>query len=49
MSSKRQECIRLSGYDTWFVVDEPVEPQHTLKIAVFDEESSRAFDVEVCS
>jgi len=46
MSSKRQECIRLSGYDTWFVVDEPVEPQHTLKIAVFDEESSRAFDVE---
>ncbi|MGO9100575.1 MAG: wax ester/triacylglycerol synthase family O-acyltransferase [Mycobacterium sp.] len=46
MSSKREECIRLSGYDTWFVVDEPVEPQHTLKIAVFDEESSRAFDVE---
>lgn len=40
------ERIRLSGYDTWFVVDEPVEPQHTLKIAIFDEATSKAFDEE---
>ena len=35
--------IRLSGSDTTFILDEAVESQHTLKIAVFDEESSRGF------
>jgi diacylglycerol O-acyltransferase / wax synthase len=38
--------IRLSGSDTTFILDEPVEPQHTLKIAVFDEQSSKAFRFE---
>ncbi|MGO9930091.1 MAG: wax ester/triacylglycerol synthase family O-acyltransferase [Mycobacterium sp.] len=38
--------IRLSGSDATFVLDEPVEPQHTLKIAVFDEQSSKAFRFE---
>jgi len=28
--------VRLSGYDTTFVLHDPIEPQHTLKIAVFD-------------
>jgi diacylglycerol O-acyltransferase / wax synthase len=36
--------FRLSGSDTTFFLDEPVEPQHTLKVAVFDEASSRTFD-----
>ncbi|HTY29471.1 MAG TPA: wax ester/triacylglycerol synthase domain-containing protein [Mycobacterium sp.] len=36
----------LSGSDTTFYLDEPVEPQHTLKVAVFDEQSSRDFDFE---
>jgi len=39
-------AIRLSGSDTTFVLDEPIEPQHTLKIAVFDEASSRGFDFD---
>jgi diacylglycerol O-acyltransferase / wax synthase len=47
-----QQCavtIRLSGSDATFVLDEAVEPQHTLKIAVFDEQSSKAFRFErVC-
>lgn len=38
--------IRLSGSDATFVLDEPIEPQHTLKIAVFDEQSSKAFRFE---
>jgi diacylglycerol O-acyltransferase / wax synthase len=38
--------IRLSGSDSTFVLDEPFEPQHTLKIAVFDEQSSKAFRFE---
>jgi len=38
--------IRLSGSDATFVLDERVEPQHTLKIAVFDEPSSKAFRFE---
>lgn len=38
--------IRLSGSDTTFILDEPVEPQHTLKIAVFDEASSKDFQFE---
>ena len=38
--------IRLSGSDSTFVLDEPYEPQHTLKIAVFDEQSSKAFRFE---
>jgi len=38
--------IRLSGSDATFILDEPVEPQHTLKIAVFDEQSSKAFRFE---
>jgi diacylglycerol O-acyltransferase len=38
--------IRLSGSDTTFVLDEPVEPQHTLKIAVFDEASSKEFQFD---
>ncbi|MBX7432629.1 WS/DGAT domain-containing protein [Mycobacterium sp. Y57] len=36
----------LSGSDTTFILDEPIEPQHTLKIAVFDEASSRDFEFE---
>ena len=36
----------LSGSDSTFILDEPVEPQHTLKVAVFDAESSRTFDYE---
>jgi Wax ester synthase/diacylglycerol acyltransferase catalytic domain len=36
--------FRLSGSDTTFFLDEPVEPQHTLKVAIFDEASSRTFD-----
>ena len=36
----------LSGSDTTFILDEPVEPQHTLKVAVFDEASSRTFDFD---
>ena len=38
--------IRLSGSDTTFVLDEPIEPQHTLKVAVFDEASSQGFDFD---
>jgi len=38
--------IRLSGSDATFVLDERFEPQHTLKIAVFDEQSSKAFRFE---
>jgi diacylglycerol O-acyltransferase / wax synthase len=38
--------IRLSGSDATFILDEPFEPQHTLKIAVFDEQSSKAFRFE---
>lgn len=37
--------IRLSGSDTTFILDEAIEPQHTLKIAVFDEASSKDFPV----
>ena len=36
----------LSGSDSTFILDEPVEPQHTLKVAIFDEESSRIFDFD---
>lgn len=38
--------IRLSGSDSTFLLDEEAEPQHTLKIAIFDEQSSRCFDFE---
>ena len=38
--------IRLSGSDTTFVIDVPSEPQHTLKIAVFDDASSNDFQFE---
>jgi len=38
--------IRLSGSDATFVLDEPYEPQHTLKIAVFDEQSGKTFRFE---
>jgi diacylglycerol O-acyltransferase / wax synthase len=41
-----EATFRLSGSDTTFVLDEPVEPQHTLKIAVFDEASSKDFRFE---
>ena len=41
-----ETTIRLSGSDATFVLDEAVEPQHTLKIAVFDEQSSLAFDFD---
>jgi diacylglycerol O-acyltransferase len=41
--------IRLSGSDATFILDEPFEPQHTLKIAVFDEEASKAFCFERAS
>ena len=41
-----ETTIRLSGSDATFVLDEAVEPQHTLKIAVFDEPSSLAFDFD---
>ncbi len=37
--------IRLSGSDATFVLDEPYEPQHTLKIAIFDEQSGESFDL----
>ena len=45
MTSNRSAdaAIRLSGSDTTFVIDVPTEPQHTLKIAIFDEASSRVF------
>ncbi len=44
LSDQRPDStIRLSGSDATFVLDEPIEPQHTLKIAVFDEQSSKAF------
>ncbi|MDY6997691.1 MAG: wax ester/triacylglycerol synthase family O-acyltransferase [Actinomycetota bacterium] len=43
---KNIDGIRLSGSDTTFILDEPIEPQHTLKIAVFDEASSRGFRFE---
>jgi diacylglycerol O-acyltransferase len=48
MESKQpaDEPIRLSGSDTTFIIDEAVEPQHTLKIAVFDEASSKDFQFE---
>lgn len=36
----------LSGTDTTFFLDEAVEPQHTLKVAVFDEASSAEFDFD---
>lgn len=38
--------IRLSGSDATFVLDEPYEPQHTLKIAVFDEQAGKTFRFE---
>ena len=41
-----EATIRLSGYDTMFILDDPIEPQHTLKIAVFDEASSKDFQFE---
>ncbi len=48
MASNRSPdaTIRLSGSDTTFILDEPIEPQHTLKIAVFDEASSRDFQFD---
>ncbi|WP_176561852.1 wax ester/triacylglycerol synthase domain-containing protein [Mycolicibacterium palauense] len=45
-SQPTEPAIRLSGSDTTFILDEPIEPQHTVKIAVFDEESSRDFRFE---
>jgi len=39
-------ALRLSGSDTTFVIDAPTEPQHTLKIAVFDEASSKELQFE---
>ena len=41
-----QATIRLSGSDTTFILDESIEPQHTLKIAVFDEQSSEQFRID---
>jgi len=41
-----ETILTLSGSDTTFILDEPVEPQHTLKIAIFDEASSQDFDIE---
>jgi len=41
-----ETTIRLSGSDATFVLDEAIEPQHTLKIAVFDEQSSLTFDFD---
>ncbi len=41
-----EATFRLSGSDATFVLDEHIEPQHTLKIAVFDEQSSNAFRFE---
>ncbi|MFN8100072.1 MAG: wax ester/triacylglycerol synthase family O-acyltransferase [Mycobacterium sp.] len=38
--------IRLSGSDVTFVLDEHIEPQHTLKVAVFDEQASKDFRFE---
>jgi diacylglycerol O-acyltransferase / wax synthase len=48
MASNRppDATIRLSGSDTTFILDEAVESQHTLKIAVFDEASSRDFQFD---
>jgi hypothetical protein len=48
MGSERlpDATFMLSGSDTTFILDEPVEPQHTLKIAVFDEASSENFQFE---
>ena len=48
MGSNQQPdtTIRLSGSDTTFILDEPIEPQHTLKIAVFDKASSKDFQFE---
>ncbi len=48
MASNRPSdaAIRLSGSDTTFVIDVPTEPQHTLKIAIFDEASSKVFQFE---
>jgi WS/DGAT/MGAT family acyltransferase len=43
---RSESTIRLSGSDATFVLDEAVEPQHTLKIAVFDEQSSITFDFD---
>jgi diacylglycerol O-acyltransferase len=41
-SQPPEQTIRLSGYDAMFVLSEHHEPQHTLKIAVFDEASSKS-------
>ncbi len=41
-----EATIRLSGSDATFVLDEAIEPQHTLKMAIFDEPSSKAFRFE---
>ena len=46
LDQQPDSTIRLSGSDATFVLDEPIEPQHTLKIAVFDEQSSKAFRFE---
>ncbi len=48
MGSERlpDATFMLSGSDTTFILDEPVEPQHTLKIAVFDQGSSENFQFE---
>ena len=46
LEQRPDSTIRLSGSDATFVLDEPIEPQHTLKIAVFDEQSSKAFRFE---
>lgn len=48
MKSNRSSdaAIRLSGSDTTFVIDVPTEPQHTLKIAIFDEASSKDFQLD---
>ena len=47
VSDQRPDAaIRLSGSDATFILDEPFEPQHTLKIAVFDEQSGKAFRFE---
>jgi len=45
-SRSADATIRLSGSDATFILDEQIEPQHTLKIGVFDEASSRGFDFE---
>ncbi|HME79532.1 MAG TPA: wax ester/triacylglycerol synthase family O-acyltransferase [Mycobacterium sp.] len=46
ISQSSDDTVRLSGYDTMFVLDDRIEPQHTLKIAVFDEASSKDFQFE---